>query len=177
MARCKCKWDKAPLDTKEAFKVIEDGKNIYFCGEECYKKYANEKEIKEKEAADKNRAYRVMCDILDQSEIINSALWKEYNLWRKVATGKQVADYLEENRDFLRQSVSRIGGPLYNKIRYMSVIVCNKIADYVEKANVREKREEEIKVQEPVEINDLTVNFYINKKEKTRRRRGFSEEE
>lgn len=139
MARCKCKWDKMPLDTKEAFKIVEDGKNVYFCNEECYKKYTNEKEIKEKEAADKNRAYGIMCDILDQQQIITSALWKEYNVWRKVATSKQIADYLEENRDFLRQSVSRVNGPLYNKIRYMSAIVCNKIADYVEKAKVREK--------------------------------------
>lgn len=37
MARAKCQCCKKQLDTKEAFKIIVNGTNKYWCNEECYK--------------------------------------------------------------------------------------------------------------------------------------------
>ena len=37
MAYAKCQYCKKPLNTKEAFKVVVNGQNQYWCNEDCYK--------------------------------------------------------------------------------------------------------------------------------------------
>lgn len=171
MARAKCQICKTPLDTNTAYKITDkNGKNKYFCSQS---EFEAEEVRKKKAAEDKDRVYRLVCDILGEQEIISTALYKEWVIWNKVADNEKIGKYLEENKDYLTLALSRITSSEYARIRYLSTIIRDKIKAFTPKVEV----EKTVQSQEPVEINDATVNFYINKKEKTKRRKGFSEEE
>lgn len=174
MARAKCLVCGAELDTNTAYKVEIVGKKTskitykYCCSAE---EWTAEEARKKKSAEDKNRVYRLVCDILGEKEIISTALYKEWSIWNKVADNDKISKYLEENKDYLTSALSRVHSSEYARIRYLSTIIRDKIKAFVPNIEVKEVQ------KEPVEITDTTVNFYVNKKEKTKRRRGFSEEE
>ena len=171
MSRAKCQICKTPLDTNTAYKITDkNGKNKYFCSQA---EFEAEEVRKKKAKEDKDKVYRLVCDILGEQEIISTALYKEWVIWNKVADNEKIGKYLEENKDYLTLALSRITSSEYARIRYLSTIIRDKIKAFTPKVGV----EKTVQSQEPVEINDATVNFYINKKEKTKRRKGFSEEE
>ena len=171
MAKVKCQICKTPLDTNTAYKITDkNGKNKYYCSQS---EFEAEEARKKKAAGDKDRVYRLVCDILGEQEIISTALYKEWVIWNKVADNEKIGKYLEENKDYLTLALSRITSSEYARIRYLSTIIRDKIKAFTPKVEM----EKTVQSQEPVEINDATVNFYINKKEKTKRRKGFSEEE
>ena len=169
MAKAKCKICGSPLDTNTAYKVTDkNGKNKYFCSAT---EFEAEEERKKKAAEDKDRVYRLICDIMGVNEVLNTALWKEKIEWNKAFSDEFIAKYLEEKKDYLSSAIARLSGTEYAKIRYISTVLKNSLRDFKPKETVV------VAPQEPVEITDTTVNFYVNKKEKTKRRRGFSEEE
>ena len=142
MARCKCRICGKALDTSEAFRV--DGKPVkYFCSET---EYNAEEERKRKAAEDKDRVYRLICDVMGEQEIINSALWKEVQVWHQVADDEKIAKYLEENKDYLTSAIGRIENKIYNRIRYLSAILKNSLGDYKPKL-----------VNEPVKMQPKVV--------------------
>ena len=59
MARAKCQCCKKQLDTKEAFKVEVNGKNKYWCNEECYKITEEEKEKQAKIKAEYDEIFEI----------------------------------------------------------------------------------------------------------------------
>ena len=132
----KCQICGEKIDRDTAYKRITNSGNKYYCS---VAEYESEEQKKKQAAEDKERVYRLVCNILQQNEIINSALWKEYNVWLKVATAKKIGDYLEENKASLTQNISRLTGPLYNKIRYLSVVIGNQIVDFKPKSIEAEK--------------------------------------
>ena len=148
----------------------KNGKNRYFCSQT---EYEAEEARKKKAKEDRDKVYYLICDIMGEKEIINTILWKEWAIWNKVSDNEKIAKYLIENKNYLTSAVSRLSGTEYAKIRYVSAYLKNGLNDFEPKAEV----EKPVRPQEPVEISDTTVNFYINKKEKTKRRKGFSEEE
>ena len=123
----KCQICGKKIDRDIAYKKETNSGNKYYCS---ISEYELEEQRKTLDAENKERVYRLICNILQQNEIINSALWKEYNTWLKVATVQKIGDYLAENEEILTQSVSRLTGPLYNKIRYLSVVIGNQIVDW-----------------------------------------------
>ena len=131
MARCKCKICGAGLDTATAYKVTDkNGKNKYFCSAS---EFEAEEERKKKAAEDKDRVYRLICDIMGEKEIINTALFKEWQEWLKVADDAKIAKYLEENCDYLTSVIARLQSSEYARIRYLSVIIRDKIKAFVPK--------------------------------------------
>ena len=98
MARCKCKICGVDLDTKTAYKVTDNnGKNKYFCSQSEFEaEEARKKKIQE----DKDKVYYLICDIMGEKEIISTALFKEWQVWNKVADNAKIAKYLEENNEF-----------------------------------------------------------------------------
>ena len=44
MARAKCQWCKNEIDTKTAHREVVDGKNKYWCNDNCYRAYEKERE-------------------------------------------------------------------------------------------------------------------------------------
>lgn len=145
MAKAKCLVCGADLDTKTSHKVElivnkktgeKEIKNKYCCSEE---EYLAEEERKKKAAEDKNRVYYLICDIMGEKEIISTALWKEWQVWNKVADNEKIAKYLEENKDYLSSAIARLSTSEYAKIRYLSTIIRDKIKAFKPKVEVIEK--------------------------------------
>lgn len=136
MAACKCKICKKSLNTNDAYCVIANNKRFYYCNATEYEEY---KRKQEKEAADKDKVYRLICDIIGHKEIINTVLWKEWEIWNKVACNEKIGCYLEENKDYLCDVISRLEDVEFNRIRYLSAILKNKLGDYKPKAREAEK--------------------------------------
>ena len=137
MARAKCKICGAGLETATAYKVTDkNGKNKYYCSAV---EFEAEEERKKKVAEDKDRVYRLICDIMGEKEIINTALFKEWQVWNKVADNAKIAKYLEENQDYLSSVIARLSSSEYAKIRYLSTIIRDKIKTFVPKVQVVEK--------------------------------------
>lgn len=136
MARCKCKICGSELDTNVAYKVTDkNGKNKYFCSASEFKA---EEERKKKAQEDKDRVYRLICDIMGETDIISTALWKEWQVWNKVANNEKIAKYLEENKDYLSSVIARLSSSEYARIRYLSTIIRDKIKAFVPKVEVKE---------------------------------------
>ena len=150
MARAKCKICRESLDTTTAYKVISydtngKEKRAYYCSQE---EYEEEENRKKKAADDKDRVYRLICDIICRKEIINTVLWKEWQLWNKVATDELIGQYLAENKVYLTSVIERLDDIEFNRIRYLSAIIKNKLGDFKPKA--KETPKPKVQVEETV---------------------------
>lgn len=136
MAKAKCKICGAELDSNTAYKVTDkNGKNKYFCNAS---EFEAEEERKKKVAEDKDRVYRLVCDIMGVNEVLNTALWKEKIEWNKAFSDEFIAKYLEEKKDYLSSAIARLSGSEYAKIRYISTVLKNSLRDFKPKAEVKE---------------------------------------
>lgn len=137
MAKAKCKICGSVLDTNTAYKVTDkNGKNKYFCSQT---EFEVEEERKKKAAEDKDTVYRLVCDIMGEREIISTALFKEWQVWNKVADNAKIAKYLDENKDYLTSVIARLNSYEYARIRYLSAIIRDKIKVWKPKVEVVEK--------------------------------------
>ena len=166
MAKAKCRICGSALDTKTAYNNPDkNGKNRYFCSQA---EFEAEETRKKKAAEDRDRVYRLICDIMNENEIINTALWKEWQVWLKVADNNKIAKYLEENKEYLTSVIARLSSSEYAKIRYLSTIIRDKIKAFVPKVEV-------IKHEKIIEISGVgPVNY---KPRETRRGLDFLEDE
>jgi YHS domain-containing protein len=131
MAKAKCKICGTELDTKTAYKVTDkNGKNKYFCSAS---EFEAEEERKKKIAEDRDKVYYLICDIMGENEIISTALFKEWQVWNKVADNEKIAKYLEENKEYLTSVIGRLQSSEYARIRYLSTIIRDKIKAFVPK--------------------------------------------
>jgi YHS domain-containing protein len=139
MARCKCGYDKNPLDTKTAFKVVIDEKNTYWCSEECYNHFLEAKEKQNKINAEYDEIYELTKQIFGYEFTGYSLLKREINTWEKVGTRAKIIAYLTENKDWLSTVMSKEFASDFNRVRYYSVIVAGKLHDFKPKAAEVEK--------------------------------------
>jgi hypothetical protein len=136
VAKCKCRICGTPYDTKDAYKVVVNNKNQYYCSQE---EYETDLAKKKKAAEDKDRVYRLICDIMNEKEIINTILFKEWAVWNKVADNEKIGQYLEENQEYLTSVIARLQSSEFARIRYLSTIIKDKIKGFVPKVKVVEK--------------------------------------
>lgn len=127
MARAKCRICGAALDTTIAYKVVVKGVNRYYCSQT---EFDNEEAKKQQETENRNTTYRLICKIFNKDEILNTALWKEYNEWLKVDESSKIVDYLGENKDYLTKAINRLNANEFAKIRYLSAILKNNLNDF-----------------------------------------------
>lgn len=166
MAKAKCKICGAALDTNTAYKVTDkNGKNKYFCSSS---EFEAEEERKKKAAEDKDRVYRLICDIMGEADIISTALYKEWAIWNKVADNEKIAKYLEENKDYLTSVIARLSSSEYARIRYLSTIIRDKIKAFVPKVEVVEKSN----VTTDVNMNEM---MYEIRNTNTNKRRSLAD--
>lgn len=171
MAKAKCKICGTELDTKTAYKITDkNGKNKYFCSQF---EFETEEERKKKVQEDKDRVYRLVCDIMGEKEIISTALFKEWQVWLKVADNEKIAKYLEENKDYLTSVIARLSSSEYARIRYLSTIIRDKIKAFKPKVEVKEVP----KIAEPSIAIDQTFEIYNGPINTNNRRRSFDEME
>ena len=143
--RAKCRICGEVLDTNIAFKVVTNGKNAYYCSQDEFE--ADEK-AKAKASADKDMVYKLICEIIDREKIINTALWKEWNVWNKVATNEIIGQYLMENKEYLIGAIARLDNVEFNRIRYLSAILKNSLGDFKPKIIVSETEKPKVTVDQ-----------------------------
>ena len=114
-------------------------------------KEVENQEEKEKRKADKDTAYWLICDIIGRKEIINTVLWKEWEIWNKVVTNEILGRYLEENKTYLIEAISKIDNIELYRIKYLSAIIKNHIGDYGRR---------EIQVIEKPIVSSIDEAFY-----------------
>ena len=160
MAKAKCKICGSELDTKTAYKVTDkNGKNKYFCSAS---EFEAEEERKKKAAEDKDRVYRLICDIMGENEVLNTALWKEKIEWNKAFSDEFIAKYLEEKKEYLSSAIARLSGSEYAKIRYISAVLKNSLRDFRPKEMV-------------VETPKITTEEHYETKYKAKTRRALDD--
>lgn len=174
-----CRYCKSKIEKKDALQIPGEKYNTYYCNQECYSKANAEKKAKEierlakKQEKEENKQKRIdpvyeeIADIFGY-RIANSALFKEMKLWRDICDDTKILAYLQENRDRIKSAMERASSSEYARIRYVSAILKNSLADYNVKNIEAEKTTPEITVDE-----DYIMP--INKKKKTERRKGFGE--
>lgn len=143
--RAKCRICGEPLDTKTAYMVITNGKKAYYCSQEAYDA---DQSKKKKAAEDKDKVYRLVCDIIERKEITNTVLFAEWKIWNKVADNDKIGQYLYENKEFLYNTIARLEDKEFNRIRYLSAILKNKLGDYKPSVVVSEAEKPKVKVDD-----------------------------
>lgn len=131
-----CQICKSKIERDTAYKRVVGKANKYYCSEQ---EWQTEEDKKKKAAEDKDKVYRLICDILGEKEVLNTALWKEKTIWNKAFSDEIIAKYLEENKDYLTSAVSKLSGTEYAKIRYVSAVLKNSLRDFKPKVEVVEK--------------------------------------
>lgn len=171
-----CKLCKTKIDKETAYKISTvsstTGKvtNTYFCSEA---EYQTEEDRKKKAAADKDKVYYLICDIMGVPEIIHTSLWKEKQIWNKAFSDEFIGKYLEENKEELTKAISRASDSEYARIRYLSAFLKNNLRDFKPKTEVVEKS----KVVESSVSIDQTFEIYNGSTIMNNRRRSFDEME
>jgi len=165
--RCKCRQCQTNLNTQDAYKTTINNKNAYFCNQDHYEKFLHSEEKKKKkqeqEAQTREKFYNLFCEILGVNGITNTALWKEKTEINKVFSDEVMISYLEENKGWITTAVGRLSGGEYGKIRYVSVILRNKLGDYKPKVTTKEI------VQPNIQDEHYETKFKLKK------RRGFED--
>ena len=174
-----CRYCKSKIEKKDAIQIPGEKYNTYYCNQECYSKANAEKKAKEierlakKQEKEENKQKRIdpvyeeIADIFGY-RIQNSALFAEMKLWRGICDDTKILAYLQENRDRIKSAMERASSSEYARIRYVSAILKNSLADYNVKNIEAENTTPGITVDE-----DYIMP--INKKKKTERRKGFGE--
>ena len=130
-----CQICKKKIERDAAYKRVVGKTNKYYCSQS---EFEAEETRKKKVEEDKNRVYRLICDIMGEQEIISTALYKEWQVWLKVADNEKIAKYLEENKEYLTSVIARLTSSEFAKIRYLSTIIRDRIKGFVPKVEVVE---------------------------------------
>lgn len=170
MRQVKCRNCGTFINRDSAISVQNGKAKLWYCDSSCLEQAEQKKNAAQKELVIKDAVYRLICDIIGRKEIINGILWKEWALWNKVANNETIRQYLEENKNYLCNIISKLEDKEFNRIRYLSAVLKNKLGDY--KIKVVEEEKKNV-------IKEITVDsdyiMPVNKKKKVERRKGFGE--
>lgn len=145
----KCRYCDNKIDRKDAFKVVVDGKNIYYCNEAEYLTVLHDRKIRDD-------TYECINEIFGY-KVINTALFKELSFILGSYSYDRILAYLEENKDYMTSVIQqRDYSSEYAKIRYFSAMIKNGIADF----KVKEKE-----VPKQVEV-DMPDGHYKRRQKK-----------
>ena len=164
MARAKCQWCKNEVDTKTAHREVVDGKNKYWCSEECYNHFREAKEKQKKINAEYDEIYELTKQIFGYEFTGYSLLKREINTWEKVGTRAKIIAYLTENKDWLSGVMSKEFASDFNRVRYFSTIVAGKLHDWkpkVEVENTVVMQNSNFELFEPMPIIKPSINEQV----------------
>lgn len=134
MAACKCKFCQGKLTTSVAYKTEINKKTAYFCNKDHYNQFLQRAKEEEQNKIKKDKLrikfLQLFCDVLGVTGITNTIIWKEKAELNKVYSDEIIISYLEENKEWITKSVSRLNSGEFGKIRYVSTILKNKLGDY-----------------------------------------------
>ena len=136
----KCRVCKTKIERTDAYKVVIDGKNHYYCTEKEYRDLMAQKEIKD-------NTYNLINHIFEK-KVTNTALFKEMNALLETHTYEEILSYLQDNEDYLYRVMSKEFQSEYAKIRYFSTILKNNMADFQQKEEVKIVRDVKVDISE-----------------------------
>ncbi len=152
----KCRNCGKMLDRNDAYKVILNNKNVYYCTEQEY--------------LDKIKQNQIHRDMVDQvmsifcEQVTNTILFKEITELENIYTSKLILDYLKENEDYIKNLINNKSfSSQYAKIRYFTAILKNNLADYRDN-NTQYHDEEDFK---DLEIEILEFRYKPKKKRRS----------
>lgn len=123
--KCKCKICKSELNTIDAYKVVINNQNCYFCSEEEYT--INQKNKKE-ESEGRNLVYEKINEIICISN--NSLLYKSINELNSLYSYKLMYSYMCENQSYIEKAMNKNFNNGYAKIKYFIAILKNNMVGY-----------------------------------------------
>ena len=119
--RVKCKVCGKLVPREEAYKVVVNKVNKYYCSEMEYNDQLFYESVKQEIA-------KRLSNILDMPLHSNKIIFKEWNEWRDIAPDTVILDFLRKQESYLISRISKIQAS-FNKIRYLSAIVKNSIEE------------------------------------------------
>lgn len=118
----KCRICGNKVERTEAYKVVVNNKNNYYCKESEYKDWISKKEIKDD-------TYKLIYDIFDR-KVTNTILFKEIGELSNVYTYEKILAYLRENEMYLCNVMKKEFSSEYAQIRYFTAILKNSLTDF-----------------------------------------------
>lgn len=134
----KCKICGNKIERTEAYKIVINNKNNYYCNEMEYKNWVSKKEIKD-------NTYNLIYDIFER-KITNTVLFKEITELSNIYTYEKIFAYLRENETYLCDVMKKDFSSEYAQIRYFAAILKNSLSDFQYKNDEQVKK---IKVDMP----------------------------
>lgn len=145
----KCRICGKKIEKKEAFKVVINSKNHYYCNESEYENYKNEQD-------NQSHIIEIINEIFGHV-IHSTALYKEIQNTKKCYGSNKTLHYLIDNKDNLTYIISRkTFANEYNAIRYLFAILHNNLPWY----------QYTDEVQKTVEIDTTQQKYKQHKKRK-----------
>ena len=131
----KCRICGNKKEKLEAYKVVINNKNNYYCNETEYREWASKKEIKD-------NTYNLIYDIFER-KVTNTILFKEVGELSNIYTYEKIFAYLKENEAYLSSVMKKGFSSEYAQIRYFTAILKNSLADFQYKKEVQIKNIEQ----------------------------------
>ena len=131
----KCRICGNKKEKSEAYKVVINNKNNYYCNETEYREWAYKKEIKD-------NTYNLIYDIFER-KVTNTVLFKEVGELSDIYTYEKIFAYLKENQAYLNGVMKKGFSSEYAQIRYFTAILKNSLADFQYKKEVQIKNIEQ----------------------------------
>ena len=149
MAKVKCAYCGKSIDKKEAYIVpVSSKRNKYYC--------SYEHSISKKP---RDKMYDLIYEVFGR-KVLNTVLFKECDEIGKVHTYEKVTAYIEENKQYLEQIMSKGFSSEYAQIRYFSAVLKNSLTDFQPKQSAPV-------VKKDVNFDmDVTVNNYKRKEQR-----------
>lgn len=164
MARAKCQWCKKDIDIKTAHREVINGKNKYWCNDECYTVYETEREKQVKIKSEYDEIYEITKEIFGYAFVGYSLLKREVMDWEKIGNRQKIIAYLKENKTWLSGVMSKEFASDFNRVRYFSVIVAGKLHDWkpkVEVENTAVMQSSDFELFEPMPIIKPSINEQV----------------
>jgi len=149
LVKCKICGNKA--DRNEAYKVVVDGKNHYYCNKNEYNEWRKKKDIKD-------RVYNLIYEIFDR-KVTNTILYKEIGELADVYTYEKILAYLTDNENYLTSAIKKSFVSEYAQIRYFTAILKNSLTDF------QFEREPKVEINK-LDMPDVSNNQFSRKKKK-----------
>jgi hypothetical protein len=150
-----CKGCKSKIDRDNAFKVVINNKNNYYCNAEEYNNLILEKESRSK-----------VIDLSFQiiGETTNTYLMKELKTISEVHSYHKMSLFLEQNVYELIKTMNKITGNEFGKIRYFAAIMKNELGEF------------EPKIEEDESLHNFEYVYYKYNQTKKKSFNQFIEE-
>lgn len=147
----KCRICGGKVDRNDAYKVVIDGKNHYYCNESEYSEWTKKKDKKDK-------TYNLIYKIFDR-KVPNTILYKEIVELADIYTFEKILAYLVDNESYLSSVMMKSFTNEYAQIRYFTAILKNSLTDF--------QFEDESKVEiNKIDMPDVLNNQFSRKKKK-----------